>query len=395
MKNAVLTCMFMFALQTISNAHAIDWADGKGQVHGFLSQGLVTSSHNNFYGESSDGISLDFREIGLNASYRLTPGILLSGQAISRRAGEMDIGNLWIDYAFADFSLVNDAEKSLGIRIGRMKNPYGLYTDTRDVAFTRPGAIVPQPIYFDISRRFALSGDGIHFYGSHQFAGGNIDAVLGLVKLPINDRSSKATFVGVKAPGDLEQDRLTTGLRLLYESGDNKWLGGVSYFSLHQEYHPDRGDAFLPRSALLEPLVVSLRYSGEKWIMTGEYMIEKVEFAQQGVTYQDSYAESWYLQSQYKFMPDWELLLRYDSSEIDRDDPNGRKFSAATGGPAFTRYARDWVAGVRYDITPSFMVRAEVHHIKGTFWTSSLDNPNVADTEKNWDMFMLLGSWHF
>jgi hypothetical protein len=88
-------------------------------------------------------------------------------------------------------------------------------------------------------------------------------------------------------------------------------------------------------------------------------------------------------------------LLRYDSATVDRDDPSGKQFAANTGGLSYTRYARDWVAGIRYDATPNFMVRAEVHHVKGTFWLSSLENPVVADQEQDWNMLMLLGSYHF
>jgi hypothetical protein len=273
-------------------AQAMDWGDGKGQVHGFFTQGLVTSTNNNFYGNSSDHISFDFREIGINGSYRLTPGIQLSAQLISRRAGEMDDGGLWLDYAFVDFTLLRSAENKAGVRLGRMKNPYGLYTDTRDVAFTRPGAVVPQPIYFDRSRKFALSGDGIHFYGNAHVPGGTIETTLGVGKLPVDDRSSKATFVGPGAPGELEQNRLTTGLRVLYETDDKRWLGGLSYFTLNQKYHPIPGDIYLPSSALLEPWVLSLRYTTEQWTLTGEYSQERVKFIHGNVPIENSIAEN-------------------------------------------------------------------------------------------------------
>lgn len=376
-------------------ARAVDWDDGKGQVHGFFTQGLVASTNNNWYGKSSEHVSFDFREIGLNGSYRLTPGIQLSAQVISRRAGEMDDGELWVDYAFVDFTLLNTEDSKAGVRLGRMKNPYGLYTDTRDVAFTRPGVIVPQPIYFDVSRRFALSGDGIHLYGNTHVIGGNVEATLLVGKTPINDRSSKAVLVGANAAGELEQNRLTPGLRVLYETDNKRWLGALSYFSLNQKYHPIPGDITPPSSALLEPWILSLRYTAEQWTLTGEYSQEKVKFIRGNATIEDGFAESWYLQSQYRFKPDWELLLRYDSSAVDRNDPSGKQFAATTGGMSYSRYARDWVVGVRYDVTQDFMLRAELHHVKGTFWLSSLDNPVATNLERDWNMLMLLGSWHF
>lgn len=374
---------------------ALDWAEGKGQVHGFVSQGAVATSHNNFYGDSSDGPSWDFREIGLNGSYRIAPGIQLSTQVISRRAGEMDTGALWVDYAFADFTLAVQEDRRFGVRLGRMKNPYGLYTETRDVAFTRPGAIVPQPIYFDRSRKFALSGDGVHLYGSVTVPGGMLDMIGGLVKQPINDRSSKASLVGLHAHGELEQNRMTPGMRILYETEDGRWRGGISYFSLEQEYHPDSNDIH-PRSwSLLEPWILSLQYSGESWTVTGEYSQRNTEINRGALRLQDSIAENWYLQGQYRIHPGWELLLRYDQSVQDKDDRNGSRYAARTGGLDFTRYARDRVVGLRYDVTPDFMVRAEWHHVTGTLWLSGLENPVAGDLRPHWDMFMLLGSWHF
>ncbi len=391
---STLSGLFIAAVQVSTCAHAFEWDDGKGQVHGFLSQGMVASSHNNFYGESSDGVSWDFREIGLNASYRLNPGIQFSGQVMSRRAGEMDTGALWVDYAFADITLLSSEEKQVGIRIGRMKTPYGIYNETRDAAFTRPAVVVPQPVYFDVGRKFVLSSDGVHPYGRFEVPTGNLEVVFCIGKSPIDDRSSKATLVGYKAPGDFSQDRLTTGFRVMHESADQRWLAGVSYFSLHQEYDPEPGDAFPQTSVLLEPWLVSLRYSGEKWTISSEYMLEKADF-DFGNRKVDTYAQGWYIQSQYRFMPDLELLLRYDYSAGDKDDRDGRKFQATTGQPAYTRYLHDYVVGAKYDVTSSFMLRAEWHHLKGTFWLSSLDNPNPADLKKDWDMFMLLGSWHF
>lgn len=391
---SILSGLFIAVLQASTCAHALEWDDGKGQVHGFLSQGMVASSHNNFYGDSSDGVSWDFREIGLNASYRFKPGIQFSGQVISRRAGEMDTGALWVDYAFADITLLSSEAKQVGIRMGRVKNPYGIYNESRDAAFARPGAVVPQPVYFDKARKFILSADGIQPYGRFEVPTGTLEWNLSLGKSPINERSSKATLVGYKAPGDLRQDRLTTGFRILHESADQRWLAGVSYFSLHQEYDPEPGDAFPRTGVLLEPWLISLRYSGEKWTVSSEYMLEKTEFNTGGTQFV-AYAQGWYIQGQYRFMPDLELLLRYDYSTADRDDSGGREFETATGQPAHTRYAHDYVIGAKYDITSSFMLRAEWHHLKGTFWLSSLDNPNSADLKKDWDMFMLLGSWHF
>ncbi|MEE4379791.1 MAG: hypothetical protein V2J55_20070, partial [Candidatus Competibacteraceae bacterium] len=108
-------------------AHAQDWEWPEGiQLHGFISQGYLLTSDNNFFGHSQDNGSFDFRELGLNGSWRVSPRLLLSLQALSRRAGETDDGDLRVDYGFVDYSFLSDADNLWGIRLGRTMNPLGL-----------------------------------------------------------------------------------------------------------------------------------------------------------------------------------------------------------------------------------------------------------------------------
>ena len=378
-------------------AAALDLLDGKAQLHGFFSQGAVFTTNNNFLGNTKDHVGLDFREIGLNFSIQPNTRLRLSAQGVSRWAGKMDQGQPWLDYAFADLNLFSDENKRFGIRGGRIKNAHGLYTESRDAAFTRPGVVLPQTIYFERSRKFILSGDGVHFYGEIEAPGGNLDLRLMLVDLPINDISSKSAIIGYKAQGQLEQDRMTPGARLIYETNNKRWRVGMTYFTLSQTYHPVAHDRYLGMRVLLEPWVFSLQYSGEKLTLTTEYSERYTEFTPQaaGTHTQKTTAQNWYAQAQYRFIHDWELLLRYESTTADINDPDGRHYEQATKRPAFTRFTHDFVAGLRYDLTPSIMLRAEYHHVQGTSWLSSLDNPDSSKLQRDWDMFMLLGSYHF
>lgn len=386
---------FLLGALLSSDLLALEWADGRLQLHGYLSQGAVYTTANNFFGHTDTDISLDFREVGLNVSARPFSRLRLSAQGTSRWAGEIDKGDPWLDFALADFTFLSEENMRAGIRLGRIKNPYGLYTETRDVAFTRPGIILPQPIYFDRTRKFALSGDGFHIYGEFDVPGGSLDARFFLVDLPINDRSSKSVLFGPNARGDLEQDRLTPGFRLLYETANGRWRGGFTFAATSQKYHPAAGEPIPNTHVKFEPWIVSLQYSGEQWTLTSEFSQRYDVLDMSGRPLSKSTAQNWYVQAQYRFLPQWELLLRYDNAIADIDDPGGDKFSAQTGRPAFTRFARDIVAGMRYDVTPSLMLRAEYHHVDGTSWLSPLENPLPGELERSWDMFMLLGSYHF
>ncbi|QSA98668.1 hypothetical protein [Methylococcus sp. EFPC2] len=376
-------------------ALAFEWINGKVQLHGYLTQGAVYTTANNFYGDSHNQFSPDFREVGLNLSLQPFSRLRLAAQGMSRWAGKMDEGEPWLDFALADINLYNDENLRFGVRAGRVKNPFGFYTETRDVAFTRPGAILPQPIYFDRTRRFALSGDGVHLYSEVEVPGGHLDIRFALTDLPTNDDSTKAALTGVRGRGDLLQDRMTPGFRVLYETEDGRWRGGVSYFSLKQTYTP-AADERIPRQTLsLDPWILSLQYAGEKLTLTTEYSQRYTQLDISGRPSIRATAENWYVMGQYRFLPKWELMLRYDQAHSDMDDPYGHRYHELTGAPAHTRYAQDVVAGLRFDVTSSLMLRAEYHHVDGTVWLSPLDNPDRRDLERRWDMVILLGSYRF
>ena len=56
------------------------------RVHGFLSRGFIKTTDNRFFGDSDDG-STEFTELGINASFRITPSVLLSAAAVTRPRG--------------------------------------------------------------------------------------------------------------------------------------------------------------------------------------------------------------------------------------------------------------------------------------------------------------------
>ncbi|HOP16792.1 MAG TPA: hypothetical protein PLX99_09285, partial [Gammaproteobacteria bacterium] len=129
-------------------------------MHGFATQGYIKTSANSFFGDSEDG-SFEFTELGVNASMDATENIRLSGQLLSRSAGEMYSGTPSIDFALADYTVRSTENDNIGVMVGRIKNPLGLFNETRDVAFTRPGFLVPQVVYYDKVRNLILSADGV------------------------------------------------------------------------------------------------------------------------------------------------------------------------------------------------------------------------------------------
>lgn len=367
------------------------------QIHGFASQSWLKSSGNNVFGKSaSDSGSFDFRELGLNASMRPLTNLQFSAQMLSRTAGEGSPGNLRLDYGFVDYAFLSDESKQLGIRLGRMKNPLGLYNDTRDVPFTRPSILLPQSIYFDRTRKLAIAADGVHLYGEHRSDIGNVSFQIGAVRPLVRGAETEVALLGHDMSGHLTPDISYVG-RGIYELDEGRLRFSFSGTQLNLNYSPTSVDPLGAGSIRFTPLIFSAQYNAEHWSLTSEYALRHFEYKNFGISQLnlDFFGESYYLQGTYRFNPEWEAIVRYDVLHTDSDDRSGKKWAAATGRPAHNRFARDITVGLRWNITPSFMLRAEYHRVNGTGWLSALDNPNSEERSQDWDLFSILGSYRF
>ena len=379
-----------------AEASAVDMMDGKLQLHGFLTQGIVLTSDNNFSGKSDDGPSFDFREVGINASWRPNPDVLVSGQLLSHRVGELDKGNVRLDYAIADWTALSGEWGRGGIRLGRVKHPFGLHNETRDVAFTRPSILLPQSIYFEQARNLEMSSDGAAFYLERYTGLGSFYATYGLGYGQVGDKSVEAAFIGRDFPGSFESNLLQL-LNLLWEGDGGRYRLGFTSVWGSMDYDADTGSPMASGKVGFHPVILSAQYNWEQWSLTAEHFLEYIQYQDFGPLKPDGsvVAKSFYVQGTYRPVPRWETFLRYDVFYGNEDDKSGKAFHAATGLPGFMSYSKDWTFGVRYDVTPRFMLRAELHRIEGTGWLSSLENPDPFRLDKRWDMLMLLGSFRF
>lgn len=366
------------------------------QVHGFLSQGYIKTDKNNVFGHSDKSGSFDFREIGLTASLRPLPKLQLSGQLLSRSAGKGSKGGIRIDFGFLDYNFINTPSAEFGIRLGRTKNPLGFYNDTRDIPFTRPSILLPQSIYFDRTRNLALASDGAQLYGESRADWGNITVQFGTVFPQVGDRDTEIAILFRKRSGELKT-RLSYIGRILYEQPDGRLRLSVSGAEVNAGYDSAPNDILNSGSFKFYPLILSAQYNAEHWSITSEYALRHLRWKNFGsrIPDQNITGESFYLQGIYRFSHGWEAVLRYDLLFTDRKDRNGKEFAAATGSPAHSRYARDLTVGLRWNITPAIMLSTEYHRVNGTAWLSTLDNPDISNTSKNWNLFAIQGSYRF
>jgi len=379
-------------------AGAADWAWlDDVQVHGFLSQGFIRTDHNNFFGDSESG-SFDFTEIGVNASVRPLPSLLLTGQILSRNAGEMYDFTPQVDYALANWAFVNREDYTFSLSLGRQKNPIGLFNETRDVASTRPGIFVPQAVYFDKVRNLVLASDGVGLNGDWFTDAGVLQANMMFGTMQV-DTNVEYAYLGGDFPGTLKADGPSLLGRVGFEDAAGEWQLAVSGVYSEMQYDAAPVSPLQDGSTDFYYWVLSAQYAHDNWSVTGEYAWEPITWSGYGAALPDRKLTGvgWYLQGDYDLRHDLSVMLRYESALADKDDPKGLRASAASGGflPPFAMYTHTWATGLRWDVNPKLMLRFEYQRSTGTHVLSGRENPIPAGLEKEWQLFSVLASYRF
>jgi hypothetical protein len=390
--NNGILLLSLFCLSGIAQAGIVP---DELKFHGFLTQGFFHSSDNNIFGQSDDGITPGLTEIGLNVSYQPLDRLRFTAQGLYRRDGDVDRGSVKLDYGLADLTLWNYASGRIGLRAGRVKTPYGLYNETRDVSFTHPTILLPQGIYFNRSRSLLISADGGSLYAEQRTHYGDFSFKFN-VGVPLgNNREIRSTVLGPDAKGEF-QAQPAIAAQLNYEINGGEYVFAVSYVDLELEYRPVAGDTFSSGEAHIRPLVFSAQYNGEKFSLTGEYDYRWNSVSNFGTSFPDfkSVTESWYIQGGYQILEQLRANIRYDVLYNNKNDRGGQR-AVSLGLPNHAAYAKDWMFGLRWDMTTSWMLRAEYHRIHGTAWIPQADNSIRSLTVQDWDLYGLQLSFRF
>jgi len=397
--------IFCSALVLLSpmKASAKEFFDGNVKVYGFASQGATYTDHHQVFGTSRD-VSLDFREMGLITSVKLLPNLLISAQGLYRDTGASDTQGTRLDFAQADYSVpLFDSSLVLGARGGRVKIPFGLYNDTRDVVWTRPSVLLPQSIYFDTLalRQAMIAADGGMLYG--RYTHGEHRFGWEFMAAEPQDSTGGATgfLTGIpNVPGLPKSEGSLGGRPMLLGRAFYEWMGGrgklmFSIVDLDRDFSASPGlSAFYQNgnTKVTYPLF-SAQYNAEKWSLTAEYgwissdrsgySTANTAFIQGLPTWKNNTSENFYVQGEYRFTPEFWAVLRYDVLHLNRDDRGGREMSRLSGGlaPAHRFYARDLTAGVRWSFARNFLLASDYHYVNGTAWLNESENPNLSSPE--------------
>ncbi len=161
------TGILLLVLATATLAVAGEVGDNL-YVNGFVSQGYLNTSKNNYLVPRSVNGTSAFTEAAITLLARPMDRLQVGIQFLGRNFGNSGNDQVVIDWAYGDYRW----KDQLGFRAGKVKMPFGLYNEGRDVDMLRTTIFLPQSIYNEKQRDFILAYEGAGAYGNFDLHGG-------------------------------------------------------------------------------------------------------------------------------------------------------------------------------------------------------------------------------
>jgi hypothetical protein len=352
------------------------------QIHGFVSQGFLLTSDNNYLADSSRG-SFEFSEVGVNITLPATDRLTLGVQVFTRKLGPIGDYRGSLDWYYLDYHW----RDWLGFRAGRVKLPFGLYNDSSDIDSARTAVLLPQSIYPAQNRDFLLAQTGAEIYGYRTVgAAGALDYrfYAGTIFLDVtNQPTSPITVVDLDVP-------YVAGGRVLWLPFDGLRLGGSLQFL--------RLDTHLLTSATTSPVLV--RIPAALWVASAEYTVRDFLFAAEYsrwlVTTQSSNtsvfpessstSERAYALASYR-VNSWLQVGSYYSRLVPNVDR--RVYPAGI--------QHDFALTLRFDVNRYWLIKAEGHYMRGTAGLSASLNGSLplSALEPDWALLAIKTTAYF
>jgi hypothetical protein len=367
------------------------------QVHGFVSQGFIKTSANNYLANSERG-SFEFTEVGINFTKEITDNFRVGAQLFARDLGPIGNYSAQFDWFYLDYRLFD----WLGIRAGRTKLPFGLYNETSDIDAARVPILLPQSVYPIQNRDFLLAQTGVELYGLLPLGkAGDLDyrAYGGTLAFDLKYEGASDTVKKIETP-------YIVGGRLMWRAPlDGLSLGGsVQSLKLNFDYELPSAQLTALRAAGQVPAnysglvsasipavlaVGSVEYAPGDLLLAAEYSRwrTRIESSLPEVFPESTtWSERFYAMGSYR-VSSWFVPGAYYSAQFPNvDDRHGRQ-----------NHQHDFAASLRFDINAHWLLKLEGHFMRGTAGLSSQLNDNAPlDTlTRDWVVFLAKTTAYF
>lgn len=379
------------------------------QIHGFISQGYLHTTQTDWFGQTNEDGTFEVTEAALNVSAKPMDNLRIGVQLLARDFADSGDNRVEVDWAFADWR----ATERSGLKIGRIKMPYGLYNESRDLDFDHASVFLPQVIYLPQLRDSTLAINGLMLYGGTDlgrsgqleasvFGGGQNTRAEGDLGDYLSDRGNgdeiTSVHVGSVAGAAVTWQTPVDGLRLR--------LSGVGFWEFTAEGRTE--GALVPgqpgvyadidlQSAIDQFYsgIASIEYQRAGLTVAAEYLCEYAKKVTDIVAHPYTYqtivpgtttrlelpvstaqvvaytlTEAMYAAASYRIADRYELSASRQLRLGNRDNP----------GASFDR---SWCLAARCDIFSNWLVKVEWQYHDGSELDTGSDDP------ENWTVFAL------
>ena len=314
------------------------------QLHGYGGWSFGSSDGNEYLGATDDG-EYDNLNFALNLGAEVGSHYSFHAQVEWMMVGEEEEAE--IDFVFAEYHH-SDAFR---FRIGKVKQPFGIYNEIFDVGTARPFLFLAQGIYGP-NGNVAEGYLGAGATGSLELGASwtlDYDVYTGELQLPFDfqlgdvDGDDEEDEEGEEEEGEetTENVRHVVGGRLQLVSPSGAWLFGVSGYHGEEE----EGD-----NEILQALGAHLSFETEHWTLHSEV----TRFEEDD---RDLVTDSFYVELAYSWSERWQIAVRWDESDIDSE--------VLEELPESLTEHQDLALAVSWWLHPQFVVRAELHQVEG------------------------------
>ncbi len=394
----VFVCFLL--MRCITPALADNW-----NYNAFVSQTLIYTSDNNYFGPSDDALNDQFRELALIINGTPLKSLTLSAQLLSRKAGSADDGIPRIDYGFMTWHFDESMIHQQSLRAGRIKIPFGFFNETRESPFGRQCIFLPQSIYTDRGRNSIMLADEL-LYSGEVSSGDWLGTIKAGYGRSVPDRKELFDLFGAKVT--FKEYQFNPATTWNFQAAAD-YEAGRFRFAFSRQVTPTDFKGTIEINPLmqfkLETLalaymsIFSFEWNEKYFTFTSELSRTNVNYG--GITpipsapdYRE-YPAGGYVQLKLHISPTVDFFGRDEQIFYNSKDKLGKYYASKTGEDTITRFAFDRAYGIEYHPSSAWLLMAEVHFVQGTNWLTYRDMPENYVAHRNWNMGVVTAAWRF
>jgi hypothetical protein len=402
------------------------------EIHGFLSQGYLKTTANNYLLSSKIGC-YEYTEAALTVASQIKPKLRMGLQILSRDLGKEGNNIVALDWAYGDYRW----KDGLGLRLGKIKTPYGFYNQSRDVDILRTTILLPEAVYDEDMRDFILSFQGGSVYGDFsvprlkRLGSFDYELIYGTLSIPdpntgywrwvFNDLAEY--LVKLMPPGTTSTIKDPSVIGRYVVGGTVRWNTpvpglrlGFSNFYCKLKANT-KLDLVIPTNlALINPLfqgivvsniisnmnididitvkkynALSAEFIWNDFCLTSEFHSQNYSINVSGVDVK-YIGEGYYGMLTYRLAKWFELGTFFSNTVGDLNDRKGKEFYKRNL-PDYLAWQKDFSLTARFDFFNNWVFKVEGHTIDGCTHVRVLNNPD--GIKRYWKLFALKTSYQF